>query len=160
MSGIMNKILLSKEVSLSTSPNQLNEIFSKMDSKSFRVKKLTARKYKFLARFSLGTLIFGSTPGIVEGIKVYGEIKSTSDTKTTIEFTTELRIELILICFFWFVVILIQIFGNETFPIWVNLLIFPLFLFWFWFIYRKQENELCDNVIRELQNNHRIKSNS
>lgn len=156
----MNKILLSKEVSLSTSPNQLNEIFSKMDSKSFRVKKLTARKYKFLARFSLGTLIFGSTPGIVEGIKVYGEIKSTSDTKTTIEFTTELRIELILICFFWFVVILIQIFGNETFPIWVNLLIFPLFLFWFWFIYRKQENELCDNVIRELQNNHRIKSNS
>lgn len=160
MSGIMNKILLSKEVSLSTSPNQLNKIFSKMDSKSFRVKKLTPRKYKFLARFSLGTLIFGSTPGIVEGIKVYGEIKSTSDTKTTIEFTTELRIELILICFFWFVVILIQIFGNETFPIWVNLLIFPLFLFWFWFIYRKQENELCDNVIRELQNNHRIKSNS
>jgi hypothetical protein len=152
MDEILNKILLSKEIPINSSYEELNTIISKIDQKSFRIKGPQGGEYTFLSNLSLGTAIENIDKGMIEGIKVFGEIKKKSNSTSILKITTKVRIELVFICVFWIGMILFQIFGNEKVPLWVNMIMFPVTLIWFWFVYRIQEKSLMNKVVKEIKN--------
>jgi hypothetical protein len=103
-----------------------------------------------LANFSLGTAIVQGGPGLIDGISIYGEVLDGPESTTTVHLSTRLRIELILILIIWIVLIFFQIIGNEI-PLWVSLVLFPIIVLWFGFIYRVQENSLLKKIDKKLK---------
>jgi len=146
MNQFLDKILLSNEITIDWPENKLEEVISKLDEKSFRIIKLEKGSYKFVSNSSLGTAIVNGNPERIEGIKVFGEIRKESDSTAILRLTTKFRIETVFTCIFWLGMILFQIFGNQYIPIWVNLILFPVVLVWFWFVYRIQEISLMNKV--------------
>lgn len=147
----MIKILLTKEVPINWSDDNLNNIISNLDSESFGIQVLQSGGYKFLSNFSLGTAIVKGSAGMIEGIRIFGEIEKASESTSIIRFTTKIRIELIFICAFWVGMILFQIFGDEKIPLWINLILFPAMIVWLWFVYRIQEKSLMNKVEKKLK---------
>ncbi|BDD00591.1 hypothetical protein [Persicobacter psychrovividus] len=152
MNAILNKILLSKEIPVNLSYDELNEVILKIDQKLFRIHELQSGEYKFLSNFSLGTAIVKGNPGMIEGIKIFGEIQKKTNSTSILVVTSKLRIELVFICIFWIGMILFQIFGNDKMSLLINMLMFPVILIWFWFVYRIQEKSLLKKVENKIKN--------
>lgn len=151
MNIIWNKILLFKQIRVKSSFEDINCLISEMDQKEFGIKKLAYGEFKFLSNVSLGTAIVQGNSGMIEGIKIYCKITKQSDSTVLISFTSKLRIELIVMSIVWFGVIFFQVFGNEEFPLWINMVLFPVVLLWFGFVYRVQEKSLLKKVEKKIK---------
>jgi len=151
MNAIWNKILLFKQIRVESSFEDINCLISEMNQKEFGIKKLAHGEYKFLSNISLGTAIVQGNSGLIEGIKIYCKIIKQPDSTVLIRITSKLRIELIVISIVWLGVIFLQIFGNEEFPLWINIVLFPMVLLWFGFVYRVQEKALLKKVEKKIK---------
>lgn len=151
MNIIWNKILLSKQIRVKSSFEDINCLISEMDQKEFGIKKLAYGEFKFLSNVSLGTAVVQGNYGMIEGIKIYCKITKEPDSTVLISFTSKLRIELIVISIVWLGVMFFQIFGNKEFPLWINMVMFPILLLWFGFVYRIQENALLKKVEKKIK---------
>lgn len=149
---VKSRIILSHDIPINCSFEKLNKVISELDQKSFEIHELKKGKFKFLANFSLGTTIINGYSGIIDGIKVYGEILKASDSTSILKISTKIRIELIFICACWIGITLFQLLGNDRIPIWVNLILFPCIILWFWFVFRIQEKLLLNKIEEKLNN--------
>ena len=155
MKKILQTVLVSKDIKTDLPKRSLRKMFAESDGNGFSIRKINDDRYKFLANFSLGTVIVKGSPGFIDGISVYGKLFDGPNSATVIRLTTELRIELIVILIFWVGMIFFQLFGPDL-PLWINLILFPILILWFGFIYRIQEKSLLKKVekkIKTLYNN-------
>lgn len=156
MKRILKTILLSKDLDIDLSKDELDKVLSESEESDFRIRKIGGKKYKFLANFSLGTAIVKGGAGLIDGISIYGKIIDRPNSGTLIHFETELRIELIAIFIFWVVLSFFQILGLVI-PLWINLILFPMVLLWFGCIYRLQEKSLLKKVEKRLMRLQQLK---
>ena len=85
-------------------------------------------------------------PEFTEGIKTFCKFSLTENNTVKVNLYTKIRIELYLTCLFWLSVILVAIFGKERIPFWIYLILFPVMLISFFYIYRTQEISLQRDV--------------
>lgn len=74
------------------------------------------------------------------------KLKKVDSANTKIILKTSFRIELLIIIILWIGITLTQIVGNVKIPIWVTIVLFPIILLWFGFIYRSQEEILHQKI--------------
>ena len=141
MNGFLEPILLKEEFIFNGNIDELNERIRLNNNKKFRTKWSKPNRFVFFAKWSLGTLNFRGFPTAVDGIKGFAELERIGESKTQVLMKTKVRIELY---FFLVILSVICVAGLTTqsdFPIWILLLI-PVGLLWFWFVYRVQEKML------------------
>ncbi|MEP0212484.1 MAG: hypothetical protein ABJD66_04685 [Cellulophaga sp.] len=145
MNKLLESTLLKDEFIFNGTIDHVNEKIRFNNNKKFRTEWTEYNKFKFLSKWSLGTLYVTGFPNAVEGIKGFAELKKIGETKTKVELKTKVRIELY---FFLILMISISVIGLITqsdFPSWILLLI-PFGLLWFWFVYRVQEKILFNKL--------------
>ena len=117
---------------------------------NFEVKQNNFIDYDIIAKSSFG-IGMSLQNNFSLPIKTNMKLIKIDSSNTNIILSTSLRIELIVIMLLWFIVISIQILGNEHIPIWVTLVLFPLILLWFGSIYRMQEEALHIRIEKYLK---------
>ncbi|WP_318344807.1 hypothetical protein [Flagellimonas baculiformis] len=145
MNGLLKKITLKKEFLFDGSIEELNEKLRIQNNQKFRVKWIDYKSFKFLAKFSIGTLIFRYTPSIIEGIKGYADLDEMETGKVKVTLSTKVRIELYIFLVIIIVGFIAALFVNKNIPIGLSLFT-PIVLIWFWFVYRVQEKILFKKV--------------
>ena len=149
MNELLEPILLKDEFVFNGTIDQLNEKIRLDNHSKFRTEWSEYNRFKFFAKWSLGTLTVRGFPGTVEGIKGFAELKKIGENRTKVELRTEVRIELY---FFLIILTFICVVGLATqtdFPLWILVLI-PVGLLWFWFVYRVQEKMLFGKMKKYL----------
>jgi uncharacterized membrane protein YobD (UPF0266 family) len=85
--------------------------------------------------------MFRGFPTAIDGIKGFAELKNIEGNKTKVELKTKVRFELYFFLIILTVICAAGLATQSDFPIWLLLLI-PVGLLWFWFVYRVQEKML------------------
>lgn len=145
----LNKILLKDEIEFRGSIEELKKRLNEPKGRKYDIEWISNYEFKFLSKWSIGTMMLKGLPDAIDGIKGYGKIKL--DDKIKIYLTTKIRIEIYIIIAFFILTFVVSIFSNGKIPMWIHLL-FPIFLIWFWGVYRIQENKLFNTVKKHLLN--------
>ncbi|MEM6963978.1 MAG: hypothetical protein AAF573_04365 [Bacteroidota bacterium] len=152
MEGIIDKLLLKDKIEYQGSFEELKKRLNDSKNRKYRVEWISDKEFKFLSNWSLGTMIVNGLPGAVDGIKGYGTIKDLKENnKIEIQLKTKVRIEMYFITGIFVFFFVVGILSKEKFPIWIYFLL-PIFLIWFWGVYRIQENSLFKKVKQHLKN--------
>ena len=125
-----NQILLKDSVEFNGTISDLKEKIRLNRETEFELEWLDQNGFKFLSKFSLGTLIVNGFPGATDGIKGYGDLKEIGNGKTRIELKTKMRIELYFALFVFIFIFFCGYMAGKNFPIWIYLLL-PIFIIWF-----------------------------
>ena len=151
MNKLVEKLILKEGIKSNIEIENLKILIKENTPSNFNIEWLSELEFKFLSKFSLGTLQMKGNPGAIEGIKGYAEIFNING-KAKIIIKTKIRSELYIFGVLSLLLPIIFILSeNEEFPLWVYFLM-PLVFFWFRFMYRLQEKRLF-NLIREYINN-------
>ncbi|MFD2588771.1 hypothetical protein ACFSQJ_17730 [Croceitalea marina] len=151
MNEYLSPILLKDELVFNGTIDQLNEKIRLDNNKNFRTVWIEYNKFKFIANWSLGTLIVRGFPKAADGIKGYAELKKIGENKTKVVLRTEVRIELYLILIILAIVTIGNLIIGQEFPVLIFLLVLA-FTIWFWFVYRLQEKILFNKLKKYLTN--------
>ncbi len=151
MDEFLTPILLKEEFVFDGTIEQLNEKIRLNNNKKFKTEWSEYNRFKFTAKWSLGTLIIDGFPKATDGIGGFAELKKISDIKTKVELRTKIRSELYFVIILVPLVYIVAIVSKQEFSNW-TLLYFPLILLWFWFVYRVQEKMLFKKVKDYLTN--------
>ena len=150
MENLIKKIELIEDIEYIGPIDELKTKLNESANRNFNVEWVSDVKFKISSKWSFGTMTSTNTDGGINGYGVIG-LPSGEDS-VNIHLMTKIRRELYLVfgiaIFFAFVMIL----QEEKPPIWTYFM-FPVSLFWFWAIYRYQENELFKKVKEHLRNN-------
>lgn len=151
MSEILSPILLKDHFIFNGTINELHEKIRFDNNKKFRTEWSDYNKFKFVANWSIGTLIVRGWPNAVEGIKGFAELKEIGENKTRVELTTKVRVELYFFLVIFTFIIIIGLATESEVPKWLPLIV-PVGLLWFWFVYRLQEKALFAKLKNYLMN--------
>ena len=151
MNEYLSPILLKDAFVFNGTIDQLNEKIRLDNNKKFRTEWTAYNRFKFIANWSLGTLIVRGFPKAADGIKGYAELKKIGENKTKVDLRTEVRVELYLILIIIGIVTIGNLIMGQEFPISIFLLVlaFPI---WFWLVYRVQEKILFNRLKKYLTN--------
>ncbi|TSD66864.1 hypothetical protein FFF34_005535 [Inquilinus sp. KBS0705] len=149
--SFLDKVVLTKTFSLGKSVDIVQEILQAGNDDKYILKKIDDLQYTCLANSSIGTLIIKGGAGLVDGIKTQVSLNPLDSKLTEVTMKTRIRIELYMVIIIWLVVVYTELFGSQYIPFWINLVVFPVTLLWFWFVYRFQELRL-QNKIETLLN--------
>ncbi|RYX83701.1 hypothetical protein EON73_03725 [bacterium] len=141
-----------KKFEVKHSIDQIERQLENVSRNEFQVKKTAFLTYEFLANFSLGTLNIKGMPGLIDGIKTSAKFNAVDANRTEVTLTTSFRTEYVIIVLFWIGVLLYQGFGSKYVPTWITLILFPVILIWFWFVYSFQERSLQLKAEKFLSN--------
>ncbi len=150
MKEIFSWITLRDEFVFEGSLEALNEKLRFQNNKKFRVEWTNAHQFKFLAKFSFGTMAVFGFPNIVDGIKGYASLAEKTESKVEVKLKTKVRIELIVSGVLFLLLTLFGYIKKEVFLL-NNHYIFLVALIWFWFVYRVQEQLLFNKLKKYLQ---------
>lgn len=140
---MIDQILLKDSIEFNGTISELKEKIRLKREREFELEWIDQNDFKFLSKFSLGTLIVDGFPGATDGIKGYGKLSETGNGNTRIELKTKMRIELYFALFVFVFIFFCGYMAGENFSIWIYLLL-PVSLLWFWFIFRMQEKKLFE----------------
>ena len=141
MKELLEKTLLKDTIEFNGSISELKEQIRLKKNRKFDLEWISETKFKFLSKFSLGTMMVSGFPNAVDGIKGYGFISKLDNGKTRIELSTTVRVELYFTVSIFILIFIIAFFAEENIPYWVYLLL-PFSVLWFWLIFRLQEKKL------------------
>ena len=151
MEEIIEKILLKDKIEYQGSIEELKKKLNDSKNRKYKVEWISNKEFKFLSNWSLGTMIVNGLPGTVDGIKGYGIIEEKKENnKLEIQLKTKIRIEMYFIIGIFLIFFVVAIFSEEKFPNWIYFLL-PIFLIWFWGVYRIQENLLFKKVKQHIE---------
>ncbi|EDP94907.1 hypothetical protein U8527_15235 [Kordia algicida OT-1] len=151
MKSLIGRIFLKESITCKGSIAELKEKLQQENDCEFSVKWISDNEFKFLANFSVGTIILDDNAAYFDGIKGYAKLIALEKGKTEIVLTTKLRIELFFTGILSFVFPIFFFFSNENLPFWL-LFMFPIVTIWFWFVYRFQEKRLFKKVKKHIKN--------
>ena len=149
MNQILDKFLLKDKIEFKGSVEDLKKKINESKGRKYDIEWISNSKFKFLSKWSIGTLMVKYNPRAVDGIKGYGNFDEKGNNKIEIHLTTKLRIELYFILGIFVFFFVGAIFMKEVFPIWIYFLL-PICLIWFWFVLRVQEKSLFKKVKQHL----------
>lgn len=142
----LKSILIQKKLDLPLSKDYLEQQLKNYTESYFRV-ETSDEEFRLISNFSSGTMIVKGNPGMIEGIKIFCKFEEPlNSTLTRIILFTKLRIELKCFGIIWFISILFQFLSKAEMPFWINSLLFPITIIWFWIVYRIQEIKLLKKV--------------
>ena len=145
---LLDKLTLKESIEFDGSITELKEMIRFKKDRGFRLEWLDDYNFKFVTKFSLGTLRINYMP--VEGIKGFAKLTEIESGKTKVEMTTKIRIELYLFTVAFAIIIVAGLLDKEPWPSWVFGLS-PFGLIWFWWIYRIQEKGLFKRLKEYIQ---------
>ena len=90
---MIDQILLKDSIEFKGTISELKEKIRLKRERKFELEWIDQNEFKFLSKFSLGTLIVDGFTGATEGIKGYGKLSETPNGNTRIELKTKIRIE-------------------------------------------------------------------
>lgn len=145
--NILNRLLLSHELEIYEPIKYVIDNLNK-DDEYFTIEKIDNYQFRFFSKLSLG--IGSIIDFFFTHINVNTKFVKIEENKTKVIIYTKLRIDFAFITLIGFLAMLLltynQIFNNLDYPFWLNIIFFPIFPAWFWFIYRVQEKELISKV--------------
>jgi hypothetical protein len=137
-----NPILSSKKFEVQASAGSVDTYISRKPPDGFSIQKLKNYEYIFFSNLSLGTLIKNSKTPVVRGIQTKVIVTNVNKSLSVVTFKTNLRFELILTLIVGLAIAVLQIFNNQSIPVWVPAAFFPGLLVFLFLVYRIQENVL------------------
>ena len=145
MINLIDKILLKDFVEFKGSIVELKERIRYKKERNFKLEWISESEFKVLSKLSLGTLILDSNPNCFDGIKGYGKLIELENGNTKIDLKTKIRIELYFVTVIPLLAIIVSFLSNKEVPLW-SILLYPIIILWFWFVYRFQEKILFNKV--------------
>ncbi|WP_109853421.1 hypothetical protein [Aquimarina sp. AU58] len=139
MDKIVSLIILKSEFEFNGSQEELTEKIN--SNKKINFEWFNDNEFKFLSKFSIGTLMVTGFNQYIDGIMGYAKLTELDSDRTKVELKTKVRIELyIFVGFITLFYIIFSVSGEDFFDLkpWY----LPLILIWFWFVYRVQEKIL------------------
>tara|TARA_R110002124_G_scaffold286085_1_gene465869 strand:+ start:265 stop:720 length:456 start_codon:yes stop_codon:yes gene_type:complete len=149
MNQIFEKFLLKDKLEFKGSVEDLKKKINESRGRKYDIEWIANNEFKFLSKWSIGTLMIDYNPGAVDGIKGYGIISEKGNNNVEILLRTKLRIELYFLLGIFIIFFVGAIFMKEVFPFWVYFLL-PICLIFFWWVLRVQENSLFKKVKQHL----------
>ena len=149
MNKFLSAILLTDDFIFNGTIKELNEKIRFDNNKKFRTEWTDYNKFKFISKWSLGTLIIRGFPNAVEGIKGFAELKEIGENKTQVALTTKVRVEFYFFLAMFLFFYILGFLSDTEMPEWLPLLI-PIGFVWFWFVYRVQEKLLFSKLKKYL----------
>lgn len=138
---MLTQILLKDSIEFNGTISGLKEKIKLNNKPGFKIEWIKQNELKFLSSVSFGTLTMSGSPGAIDGIKGYGNLRESENGNTLIEMKTKIRVELYFALFVFVFIFFGGHMAGENFPLWIYLLL-PFSLLWFWFILRIQEKRL------------------
>jgi len=145
MNELIEKTFLKETIEFKGSISELKEQIRFKKEREFNIEWISDKEFKVFSKISIGTIMMNNFPGFFDGIKGYGTLSELKNGNTQINLTTKLRVEMYFVGIVSAIFILLGIFSDEKFPLWLFFL-FPIILIWFWLVYRFQEKRLFKKV--------------
>lgn len=112
---MIDQILLKDSIEFNGTISELKEKIRLKREREFKLEWIDQNDFKFLSKFSLGTLIVDGFPGATDGIKGYGKLSETENGNTRIELKTKMRIELYFTSFVFVFIFFLLLYGWRKF---------------------------------------------
>ncbi len=145
MKDLINKSQLKESIAFNGSISELKEQIRFKGERKFKLEWIADKEFKVLSKISFGTIIIDSSPEYFDAIKGYGKLTELNNGKTIIDLNTKLRIEIYFVIIIFVLAIIASLFSSKEIPIW-SVLLFPIIVLCFSFIYRFQEKLLFEKV--------------
>lgn len=145
MNDLIEKTLLKESIVFNGSISELKDKIRLEKERNFKLKWITNNQFKFTSNISLGTLTINYDSKYFDGINGYAKFTELSNGTTKIDLKTKLRIELYIFTIIPLLAFLVSFLTDEEIPL-ISIGMFPLIIFWFWFVFRVQEKLLFKKV--------------
>ncbi len=142
----MSKFILKAIVEFDGTISEFKEMCKLKKSNDFTIEWYSNYEFDVVSKLSFGVV----SNYMFSGISLNARIIESSDQKIIISLSTFPRFELFIIGLFSIFFFFYYILSEEYMPFWV-LLIMPIALLWFWYIYRSQEKGLLKDFKKYLK---------
>lgn len=154
--GLESLFVLRQEYGL---PKGKELILKKLESSDFsnlNVQRLSENEFRLSARVSLGVGGAVEAPSFFQPIAVNAVVHISEDNEARISFNSEIRVELVVIGLAWLVVIawvVVLWFSDDSWhpEALIAFGILPVVWLWFRFVYRVQEEQIVNSVLKQLR---------